>query len=620
MIDDDGPTTQTFLDEGTYTLELSTPFKMYINVDSSIHVYFDSDRTHISLNDSTEVHVGVRSYHTRPAGTITTTSDPADVMAAVSMFGSALKTQSPERSYPTLRGHPPALQLGDELRVPEQFEQPDTGVLIEVPPKLRNIFIVTPLAYYLGASITSGSAPRLRTKSGFSYSLDRNPGFEATVERVLKQVFFLDCIVRTEGTTPVPLHERKAVEPTLEFDLADIYDEPLAEQLEAYLGVPFSILEPHIPEWRLEAHLDPTADSVEFLPFISDSLAAIRVKDNEQNDVNQPQEQIEAIKSFTRGDFVRSADTSRGREHTSSSKHVDQQALATIEQVWRHDRSAQITSTTPLSAFQHNIGREPRDDPIEIEVICNDSEMRKELEEVNGIYGDREELPFQVTEYYDLTSGELEEVLSRDSDFLHYIGHIDEGGFQCADGKLPGTAVEHVGAKAFLLNACQSHDQGLHLVEAGSIGGIVTLGDVINSGAINVGSAIARLLNRGYPLHAALELARKKSLVGQQYRLVGDGTTTIAQSETGYVNVCHLEKNGCRYDISLETYVASVSRKGSIFSPYLEQVKDYFLMPGMIGPFTITIEEMSQYLQLEEMPVITNNKLCWSNDLSVNDL
>ena len=36
---------------------------------------------------------------------------------ALSTLSSALKTTSVERSYPTLRGHPPALELGDALDV-----------------------------------------------------------------------------------------------------------------------------------------------------------------------------------------------------------------------------------------------------------------------------------------------------------------------------------------------------------------------------------------------------------------------------------------------------------------------------------------------------------------------
>jgi hypothetical protein len=47
------------------------------------------------------------------------TTDAEDVMMAILTFRSALKTTSPERSFPTLRGHPPAIELNDRLEIPD---------------------------------------------------------------------------------------------------------------------------------------------------------------------------------------------------------------------------------------------------------------------------------------------------------------------------------------------------------------------------------------------------------------------------------------------------------------------------------------------------------------------
>ncbi len=66
---------------------------------------------------------------------------------------------------------------------------------------------------------------------------------------------------------------------------------------------------------------------------------------------------------------------------------------------------------------------------------------------------------------------------SRSTDFLHYIGHIDDDGFQCRDGRVDGTTLDQVGIGTFLLNACNSYDQGLGLVEQGAIAGIVPLNE-----------------------------------------------------------------------------------------------------------------------------------------------
>lgn len=628
MIGDTGGTEQTYLEKGKYTLELSTPFKMYFELESSVHIYFDTERTYITLGDVTTVLVGIRSYHTQPAGTITTTTEPEDVMAAVSMFGSALKTTTSERSYPTLRGHPPRLELGDRLEIPDGFEPPETGVRLEVPPELGPLFVCTPLAFYLGARLVPGSRPRLVTDAGFTYPLAIDGDLEGTVERVLRQVFFLDCLVRTEGAAPADLYERNQLEPSLSFDLRQVYGQPVADQLEAYLEVPFSVVEPYLQAWRLETRVAPTAPTIEFLPYFADDLALVQIADDDDSDggpETDARAQKEAIHAFTRStDDGSITVTDDGNVQSTIRRGVNPNSgngranrPATVTQLWRNDDGPDIRSTTPLSAFHHRLGRDPRDDPIEIQVVCNDPEMQTELKAVGGIYGDRSELPFDVTVQYELTRAELRETLTKESDFFHYIGHIDHEGFQCTDGKMAGETLEEVGPKAFLLNACQSHDQGLHLIEAGSVGGIVTLGDVINSGAINVGSTIARLLNRGYPLHAALKIARKRSLVGQQYLIVGDGSTTIAQPEIGCVTTCTINREEDDFLLEIETYEASIGGKGSLFTPYIERVGSYFLIPGTVGPLHVTTTELQEYLDLEEIPVFINDMLYWSTDLNI---
>jgi hypothetical protein len=141
---------ETF-ESGRYSVELCAPMKVYLRVEGELTVSADTSRTVLEFGDETDVLVGARSHHEQPAATVTTTGDPRDVMAAVSTFASALKTTSVERSYPTLRGHPPLLELGDERHVPSGVEPPETGVRIEVPETLEHAFVAAPLAYYLGS-------------------------------------------------------------------------------------------------------------------------------------------------------------------------------------------------------------------------------------------------------------------------------------------------------------------------------------------------------------------------------------------------------------------------------------------------------------------------------------
>ncbi len=613
MIERVRPMDQIVLENDTYTLELSSPMKLYICVDGTVHIYSDPERTYLAFDGETQTVVGARSYHTRPAGTITTPTEPEAVMEAVTLFGSALKTTRPDRSYPTLRGHPPALAIGDRISAPEWLERTQTGIRLEAPPTLESVFVVTPLTYYLGAELVPGSTPRLVTASGYSYPLDGSDGFEATVERVLKHVFFLDCVVRTEGLTPLSLAERDAIEPRLPFDITTVYEQPPDERLEAYLDVSFSQLESIIPEWRLEVRLEPTPESVPFLPFISDDLAIVRVGTLPSEPTTESMEAAtEAINTFTRNGTVHQRNTLRGGSSDDASAREN---IQTLTQRWRQNESPDIVSDTPLSTFRNRIGQTPRADPIDIEVVCNDVEMRDELTAVNGVYGTRAELPFDVTTHYDITTTELESVMMDASDFFHYIGHIDREGIQCSDGKLDASTLDSVGTKAFLLNGCQSHDQGLYLIEAGSIGGIVTLTDIGNSGAISVGSTIARLLNRGFPLYAALELAQEQSISGHQYRLVGDGATTIAQTVSGSPYLPSVLPQDDTYQCSIHTYLTSSRMKGALFAPHIDAVPANFLVNSGIGPFSLTRAQLRSFLELETTPVRFDGKIRWSSDV-----
>ncbi|WP_226377469.1 hypothetical protein [Haloterrigena turkmenica] len=536
-------------------------------------------------------------------------------MQAVSIFGSALKSTTPERSYPTLRGHPPIVELGNELRIPSEFDRPDTGIQIEVPPDLGSIFVVTPLAYYLGAEVIPGSEPRLTTENGFKFDLDENEGLELTVERLLKRLFFLDCVVRTEGTTPLPLYERQLTEPKLGFSLENVYNMDLVDQIEEYLAVDHSIVESVFPKWRATTELQGTSSEVEFLPFLADSLALVNIVEGQ---TQETENQVRAIEGFTRGSSTRNTNPNRGISKGSISNTLPD--TTTIKQDWDCLGTTSITGITPLSAFYNSIEQTPREDPIEIIVICNDSEMREELKAVNDIYGNRAELPFDVSIYYNTTVEQLRSVLSKEIDFFHFIGHIDDEGFQCTDGKLEITAVDETGVDAFFLNACQSHDQGLQLVKAGSIGGIVTFSDVINNSAVKIGETIARLLNRGFPLHAALDIARKDTLVGEQYCVVGDSKTTIAQSETAPPFVCLIDSEGDTFSMTIDTYTKNEFRKGSLFIPYLDGEDDYFLVSGRSGDYSLDRDQLADFLEMEMFPVVTNGNVVWSENVDVDRL
>ena len=613
------------LPHGRYTVELSAPIKLYCRVESTVTVTADVEGMTIAFGDATEVVVGARSHHERPAATVTTTTDPEDVMAAISTFGSALKTTSPERSYPTLRGHPPTVERGDELDL-AGLEPPDTGVTIEIPPEYRSIFVVAPLAYYLGARVRPGEEPRLRTDRGLEHSLDGPSGFERTVERALKRTFFLDCLARTEGLYPVALHEREAVEVDLDLDLAALYDRPLAERLDAYLDVPFTAVEDHLPEWKLTSHVEPAPTSVETLPFLVDDLAVVRCASTEsvrRSTTLMYDDGVEAARTGRESGLTRRASTTRSTDADVSpgidTEFVSPETTDSLEAAWVGEGLPLGASKASVEAYRNRLDRTPADGDIAITVVCNDTEMAEERDLIKDVYGDRDELPFDVSLHRDLTTAELEGLLSTRTDFLHYIGHVDEGGFECADGELDANTLDAVGGDAFLLNACQSYRQGMALLEAGAIGGIATLTDVLNCEAIRMGRTLAGLFNAGFPLQSALDIARDESIMGDEYLVVGDGGLAIAQPAGAHPNLLRIERNGDSFRLNMKVYPASRGGIGGLVIPYIKNGM-YHLSPGNIGPLKLSYDELGDFLSLENVPVKINRRLSWATELAINEI
>jgi hypothetical protein len=235
------------------------------------------------------------------------------------------------------------------------------------------------------------------------------------------------------------------------------------------------------------------------------------------------------------------------------------------------------------------------------------------------VYGSREKLPFEVDVRRDLTVAELRETLQERTDFFHYIGHTDEEGMECADGKLDAETLEENGIGAFLLNSCNSYGQGLGLIESGAIGGIVTLNEVVNDKAVTIGGLIAKLLNAGFPLRAALDVASGESIVGGQYTVVGEGGMTVTQPPKRTPTLLRVTKMANEYEVDIMSYATDDADIGSIFLPYINDDKEYYLTPGQIDTFCISEDEFQEFLRLENMPVRINGDLVWSYDLREND-
>jgi len=634
--------------EGTYSVELFAPIKLYLRVNAPFRVVSDATCTRIEFGSETDVTVGARSHHKRPAATITTTDRPRDAMRVVSLLGSALKTTSVERSYPTLRGHPPLVERGDSFEAPAGLDSPETGVTIELPETRRHVYTAAPLAYYLGATVVPGSSPRVVTDEGLSHELGAAGDFETDVERLLKRTFFLDCLTRTEGYYQVDLHERTALESQfdadagVDLDFADLYGRSIGAQLEAYLDVPDRTIEAHAPTWKLSAHVAPTPPNVELLPFLANDLAAVTTPSAEPTTGSTTQ--IEAVEGFLRrsspasagpgsdptpapragtdpGTFTRSTDTHGGPTGPDRTPaYVRPPETDALEQAWVGPGIPIGASKASGAAYRNRLSRDPVEGDIGITVVCNDPRMAAERDAVEAVYGSRESLPFDVRTYYELPVDSLREVLKTDTEFLHYIGHIDAGGFECPDGALDVGTVESVGVDSFLLNACQSYEQGMELIERGAIAGIVTLSDVVNAGAVDIGRSLARLLNYGFPVRPSLEIASRDTYVGSEYIVVGDGSFHVTQVQAALPNLCEITTAGDTYHVEYTTYPAGEFDLGSIVRPILKDDTPHYLSSGTADTFELTKPKLIDFLSLEEIPVVINGQLSWSGSVDLDSL
>lgn len=591
-------------------IELTTaPVKCYLRFDAGFVVDSSEGSVRLSFDAPTTVHVGVRSFHQRPAATVSVGDDPADLATALSYFGSALKTTSPERSFPTLRGHPPLVERAGELAVPDGLDRPETGVELAVPPRPEYLYPAAPLAYYLGATVEPADRPRL-VAGGETFPFQESPAFERETNRLLRRVFLLDCVARTVGLFPAKLHERRQLEAALAdpVDWESLYEAPLAERVRRYLQPRFDpVLE--LPSgWHLRADVAPGPEYAEFLPFVAMDLAAIRCADR----LPAPSTDLEPqfVSEFFRSDDADSVEADAEFVHPADS--------GLLERIWIGEGYPLGANKLSASACRRRLGRTPETDDgsVRVDIVCNDASMSEEGA-VEDIYGLRDLLQYDVRIHYELTGSELATVLQAPTDFIHYIGHVSEEGFRCADGHFDARTLSSVKADAFLLNACRSYEQGEALLDAGCLAGVATLADVANATATRMGRQLARLLDTGLSLRSALEILKGYVGVGYRYTVLGDGRLQLVQSASGcpYEVSVSPADDGEHYETTFTYYPVSKHRVGSLVKPVLGDSERFHLGFGRVGPRRVPRDELVRWAELEMVPVELENELVWSPDL-----
>ena len=610
------------LDGSTQFIGMDGPMKIYCLIKGSGTIEVGMTMTRLTFENLENIAIGVRSVHERPAGLITTPPDSNSMMKAVSSMTSALKTESPERSWPTLRGYPPLIELGDEFHADTLGTPIDTGISIQVPPRLQHVFTIAPLAFYLGAKVSPGKTPKIITES-FTHEFNKGRKLEDDVAKILKHVFFLDCLVRTAGVYQYDLHELSVIEDELPWDIESVYDASLSTQLEQYLKIDFSTVQPHLPRWPMTAHIPPSPESAEILPFIVNELGIIRMPRGERYEIDTSIGTFTSIDKHGYHGLARGAET---RSDTSTSPQNDFGKVTvvepdivgeSIEHAWFGEHIPVGASKATVEGYRSQIHQGSKGQSIDILVVCNDARMLDEHDVIDETYGNREVLSFDITSEFGVTTSEFSDLLVNGSfDFLHYIGHATNDGLRCSDGDLDVNSLDEVDLGVFFLNACHSYEQGLALSNCGAFGGVATVGDIINEHAVESGAAIARLLNLGIPLRGALEIVRERTVLGEQYLIVGDGSTDIAQSDGGPPTIVTVKDNiGDEIDVRIRNYPTKEFQIGSLAMPKIDASENMHLLP--LHDFQVKVQrsELESFFTLTKTPVIIDGTLHWNTDI-----
>ncbi|RKD97282.1 hypothetical protein [Halopiger aswanensis] len=585
------------LPSGEYVIDIDAEIKVYLQFTGRaiIEQTDDFESIVVSFPERTSVTVGFRSRNELPVGSMTVPDEPAAIAEAITHLGAAHRTDGPDRTYPTLRGHPPLLEPGDELEISDclRADLPETGIELAVPPRYEPLYVTAPLAYYLQASVhvtdtlEGADCPdgaRLRLpEQGIERHLPAMPALESDVERLLRKTFFLDCLVRNAGPYGTALGECSVLD-ALGLESESLYEASPDERLAAYLEVPYEAIEHRLPEWHLATYVCPSYDSLETLPFLLDRMSLIyRPRTTEL----EGKELVErSLEEFYRGrDEV--AETETGTVDGSGTGIEKGQVTATrngfdappqigrkpeleadyrtrassgqvasvdiVKPELRHGRThGWLAEGVPIDVFKSApeayrnrldyLERADERESTSIRVVLNDPEMAGEHDDVAAIYRRRaQERSMDVTVEESLETAELARLFESENDFVHYIGHCETCGLCCPDGSLSISSLDRCRTQTFFLNACGSFYEGQKLVEKGSVAGAVTFTKVLNDHAIKVGSAFATFLVHGFSIERAMRLARRRIMMGKDYAVVGDGTHSLAQGTNPFPTTITIE-------------------------------------------------------------------------------
>ncbi len=591
---------------GAHLVRADGPVLAYIRFDGEARLdYVDGEGATLSFPRETPVTLGFRSQNRSPPGTVTVPRTPEGVARGLTELGAGVRTASPDRSLPGMRGHPPLLEFGEEVSVPDAVpDRPDTDVELRLPADLRYLFPAAPLAHYLGATVrVADDADPTVTTPGGEWTLESLPEFQWGAATMLRRVFLLDCLVRNAGSDRTTLPETRHLD-ALGLDAADLYGADAATRLDAYLDAPFERVSDDLPEWHLSMYVEPEYEQVTTLPHLLSNLPHVFLAETQHLDCEERLSR--SLDEFYRGfrtqsvpevDLVKPV-LGPGTAHGWLADGVPIDVFKSVPDAYEN-RPARARSGA---------------DPLSVVAVLNDAGMSDEGVDVARIYRERAtqlDIDFEVRE--DLSTTELAEVFREGHDLVHYIGHCEEPGLRCRDGHLSAADLDESNVQTFFLNACGSFYEGIELLKKGSIAGAVTVDRVLDRHAARVGTAFVRLLIHGFSIERALELARRRIMMGKDYAVVGDGTHTLTHSSSYVPATLAVERLGDdRFRVTHEVQSPRVT--GGWYQPPFDPDERPRLL-GSAEETTLTGADLDDLLHRVNLPVIYDGDIHWSDEL-----
>ena len=623
-----------------YLLRVEASVRLFLRVQGAVTLRRENaEALWVSFPEPTRVGIAVDSHVDPPGEAVVVPETPAGVAEALSTLHGAVETTSPDRTWPTKRNRPPSIRFGTETHVPASVAdgRGSTAVTYHAPPSLDALVPAASLIHYLGASVqvSEGAEPALALPDRRVPLADHatDGAVDTAASALLRRCFYLDCVARGAGPHGGPLSVADTFD-TLGLDAEELYDLPLAARVGRYLDVDFDAVAGRFPEWHLSVSVAPTYDHAAVLPHLVSHLPFLPEPD--ARDLAKKEWMAMSLTGGSDGGLrgTRSPDPEAsptpgaGGREVSNVDLVDPNLGPGRTHGWLAE-GVPVGAYKALPAAYANRDQylDGPDDALSVTAVVNDTEITNRLLGSDGPglhderdasvahYARREEaLNVDVTVEENLSPAALARVFESRNDLVHFLGHHDEEGLDCAGGYLHPDCVDQSRTETFFLNACGSYPFGQALVRKGSVVGGATFESVLDEDAFEVGSTFAGLMTLGYTVSRALAIASQKALAPKDYGVVGDGTHRVMQSDALVpAEMQVFDADSGNYEVLLkavDTGMLGGRRRGS-----LDSDADPSRLVGQTKVYHVTREELVGVLEARDSPTRYDGELLWPDEM-----